>query len=53
MCFTENKSAGIVIGANVPILMSSRSEGKESKLNCIKLGVLLSADYGPLTNIAM
>lgn len=53
MCFTENKSAGVVIGANVPVLMSSRSEGKESKLNCMKLGVLLSADYSTLTNIAM
>lgn len=44
MCFSIHKNAGIVIGASAPVLMASRSEGKESKLNCIKMGVLLS-DY--------
>jgi phosphate butyryltransferase len=40
--FCKAEKAGIIIGANVPIILTSRAASKESKLNSIALGVLIS-----------
>ncbi len=37
------KSAGIIVGAKAPIVLTSRADSDESKLNSIALGVLMSA----------
>lgn len=36
------KSAGIIVGAKAPIVLTSRADSDESKLNSIALGVLMS-----------
>ncbi len=36
------KSAGIIVGAKAPIILTSRADSDESKLNSIALGVLMS-----------
>ncbi|KUO51126.1 MAG: phosphate butyryltransferase [Desulfitibacter sp. BRH_c19] len=42
--FGGAKTAGIVIGASAPILVTSRSDSAETKLYSIALGVLMAAD---------
>lgn len=37
------KSAGIIVGAKAPIVLTSRADSDDSKLNSIVLGVLMSA----------
>ena len=37
------KSAGIIVGAKAPIVLTSRADSDESKLNSIALGVLMTA----------
>lgn len=37
------KSAGIIVGAKAPIILTSRADSDESKLNSIALGVLMSS----------
>lgn len=37
------KSAGIIVGAKAPIVLTSRADSDESKLNSIALGVLMSS----------
>lgn len=37
------KSAGIIVGAKAPVVLTSRADSDESKLNSIALGVLMAA----------
>ncbi len=37
------KSAGVIVGAKAPIILTSRADSEESKLNSIALGVLMAA----------
>lgn len=46
--FAHAKHAGIVIGAKAPILITSRADSSETKVNCIKLAILLSDHYQSL-----
>lgn len=48
--FSDTRNAGIVIGARAPIIMTSRSDSTDAKINSIKLGVLLSEYYQTLSN---
>lgn len=48
--FSDTRNAGIVIGARAPIIMTSRSDSTDAKINSIKLGVLLSEYYQSLSN---
>jgi len=41
--FAGAKTAGIVIGASAPVLVTSRSDSAETKLHSIALGVLMAA----------
>jgi len=40
---TNAKSAGIIVGAKAPIILTSRADSEEAKLNSIALGVLMAA----------
>ncbi|MGB3368553.1 MAG: phosphate butyryltransferase [Acidaminobacteraceae bacterium] len=39
----DAKSAGIIVGAKAPIVLTSRADNDETKLNSIALGVLMAA----------
>jgi phosphate butyryltransferase len=39
----QGKSAGLIMGAKVPIVLTSRADSEEAKLNSIALGVLMAA----------
>ena len=39
--FARAKSAGIILGTNAPIVLTSRADNEETKLNSIVLGVLM------------
>jgi len=41
--FSKSKNAGVVVGAKAPIILTSRSDNEETKLNSIALGVLMAA----------
>lgn len=41
--FSESKNAGIIVGAKAPIILTSRADSEETKLNSIALGVLMAA----------
>lgn len=41
--FAKAKSAGIVVGAKAPIILTSRADTHEAKLNSIALGVLMAS----------
>jgi phosphate butyryltransferase len=40
--FAGAKCAGLVVGAKVPIIVTSRADNEEAKLNSIALAVLLA-----------
>ena len=40
--FGRAKKAGVIMGASVPIILTSRASSEDSKLNSIAMGVLLS-----------
>ncbi len=40
----DAKSAGIIVGASAPIVLVSRADSKEAKLNSIALGTLMAAN---------
>ncbi|WP_053955199.1 phosphate butyryltransferase [Inediibacterium massiliense] len=42
--FSEAKNAGVIVGAKAPIILTSRADSPQSKLNSIALGVLM-ADF--------
>lgn len=44
MHFSRAASAGVVLGAKAPVLLNSRSDSHETKINSIALGILLSTD---------
>lgn len=39
----DAKSAGIIVGASAPIILTSRADSEEAKLNSIALGTLMAA----------
>lgn len=41
--FSDSKNAGIIVGAKAPIVLTSRADSEETKLNSIALGVLMAA----------
>lgn len=41
--FAESKNAGVIVGAKAPIILASRADSEETKLNSIALGVLMAA----------
>jgi phosphate butyryltransferase len=40
---TNAQSAGVIVGAKAPIILTSRADSEEAKLNSIALGVLMAA----------
>lgn len=40
---TKSKSAGIIVGAKAPVVLTSRADDEEAKMNSIALGVLMAA----------
>lgn len=40
----DAKSAGIIVGASAPIILTSRADSEEAKLNSIALGTLMAAN---------
>lgn len=47
--FSDTKSAGIIVGAKAPVIVTSRSDNDETKLNSIALSVLLADKFGSVT----
>ena len=41
--FAKSKSAGVIVGAKAPVILTSRADNEETKLNSIALGVLMAA----------
>ncbi|MGL6105537.1 phosphate butyryltransferase [Romboutsia sp.] len=41
--FAKSKNAGVIVGAKAPIILTSRADNEETKLNSIALGVLMAA----------
>lgn len=41
--FAKAKSAGIIVGAKAPIVLTSRADSDEAKLNSIAIGVLMAS----------
>lgn len=41
--FCESKNAGIIVGAKAPVILTSRADNEQTKLNSIALGVLMTA----------
>ncbi len=39
----KSKNAGIIVGAKAPVILTSRADDEEAKLNSIALGVLMAA----------
>lgn len=40
---TEARSAGVIVGAKAPVVLTSRADSDDAKLNSIALGVLMAA----------
>lgn len=40
---TDGRSAGVIVGAKAPIVLTSRADSEDAKLNSIALGVLMAA----------
>ncbi len=41
--FAKSKNAGLIVGAKAPVILTSRADNEETKLNSIALGVLMAA----------
>lgn len=41
--FGKTKNAGVIVGAKAPIILTSRADNEETKLNSIALGVLIAS----------
>lgn len=41
--FAKSKNAGVIVGAKAPIILTSRADNEETKLNSIALGVLTAS----------
>lgn len=44
--FAQAKNAGVIVGAKAPVILTSRADTEETKLNSIALGVLMAAKAG-------
>ncbi len=42
---TKSKNAGIIVGAKAPVVLTSRADSDEAKLNSIALGVLMASKH--------
>jgi phosphate butyryltransferase len=42
---TDAQSAGVIVGAKAPIVLTSRADSAQTKLNSIALSVLLAGNY--------
>ena len=40
---TDARSAGVIVGAKAPVVLTSRADSEDAKLNSIALGVLMAA----------
>lgn len=40
---TQSRSAGVIVGAKAPVVLTSRADSDDAKLNSIALGVLMAA----------
>jgi len=47
--FSDSKSAGVIVGAKAPVIVTSRSDNDETKLNSIALSVLLADKFELVT----
>ncbi|BDV00774.1 phosphate butyryltransferase [Thermodesulfomicrobium sp. WS] len=47
MYFSRAASAGVVLGAKAPVLLNSRGDSHETKINSMALGILLSTGNTP------
>lgn len=43
MYFAKAKSAGVVVGTKAPVLLNSRADSHETKINSVALGILMAA----------
>ncbi len=41
--FARGKNAGVIVGAKAPIVLTSRADSDEAKLNSIAIGILMAA----------
>jgi len=41
--FAKGKNAGVIVGAKAPIVLTSRADSDEAKLNSIAIGILMAA----------
>lgn len=41
--FAKSKNAGVIVGAKAPIVLTSRADSDEAKLNSIAIGILMAA----------
>lgn len=48
MYFAGAKAAGAIVGTTAPVVLNSRADTNETKLNAVALGVLMAADKGLL-----
>ncbi|QZY55590.1 phosphate butyryltransferase [Crassaminicella profunda] len=44
--FSDTKNAGVIVGAKAPVVLTSRADSDETKLNSIALAVLMAAKKG-------
>ncbi|QXM06646.1 phosphate butyryltransferase [Crassaminicella indica] len=44
--FSDTKNAGVIVGAKAPVVLTSRADSNETKLNSIALAVLMAAKNG-------
>lgn len=47
--FSDSKSAGVIVGAKAPVIITSRSDDDETKLNSIALSVIMADKFGLAT----
>lgn len=43
MYFARSRSAGVVVGTRAPVLLNSRADSHETKINSVALGILMAA----------
>jgi len=43
MYFARARSAGVVVGTKAPVLLNSRADSHETKINAVALGILMAA----------
>lgn len=43
MYFARARSAGVVMGTRAPVLLNSRADSHQTKINAVALGILMAA----------